>query len=164
MYFWTKSIILTQCITYSILYSVFYDVSLSLMACTKQEWTIGINSVHILLNCLVSFVRLSRFTWPSCETKATCSKDGWKPIVIWPHSVSSYISSSVLFGSIKTRFLTRLIEAPTKVSNIWIEASAKASPEAVRAAAKVEPSSSIIVTKTSIWDFGYKCWKIKIWT
>ena len=81
----------------------FDSASLDLTDCTKQEWTIGRSSEQVLLNCLVSFVRLSRLTWPSCEIKATCSKDGWKPIVIWPQQFSSPISSSSLQGSINVR-------------------------------------------------------------
>ena len=50
-------------------------------------------------------------------------------------------------------------DAPTRLSNICMAASAKARPDTVKAAANVQPSSSKIVTYTSIWDLGYKCWK-----
>ena len=75
--------------------------------------------------------------------------------------------SEMIFERVKTClfFVKSLwdltMEAPTRVSNIWMEASAKARPATVKAAANVDPSSSIIVTNTSIWDFGYKCWKKK---
>ena len=53
-------------------------------------------------------------------------------------------------------------DAPTRLSNICMAASAKARPDTVKAAANVQPSSSKIVTYTSIWDLGYKCWKKKL--
>ena len=52
-------------------------------------------------------------------------------------------------------------EVPTSKSNIWIPASDSAKLATVKALANVQPSSSSILTNTSIWDFGYKCWKRK---